>query len=189
LDLALWLDAADSDTIELSGSSVTNWMDKSGNDRHTGAATTAPTYVENVINGNNVVRFSGAAGCFFVLDYTLPANMSVDVRCVYSKPSLGGVNYQRVYSSGKTGFEDYSSDGIYLIPEFGGNGTLAGGPAMTSGSGVTTTNYFVQMRVGGAITGFSPFTGDIAELVITSAKLTTAEITYLETYLKGKWGL
>jgi hypothetical protein len=37
--LALWLDAADASTITLNGSNVSQWDDKSGNDRHASQAT------------------------------------------------------------------------------------------------------------------------------------------------------
>lgn len=38
---ALWLDAADSSTITLNGSTVSEWRDKSGNARHAAQATAA----------------------------------------------------------------------------------------------------------------------------------------------------
>ena len=43
---ALWLDAADADTITLNGSNVSQWDDKSGNDRHAtqGGSTAQPGY-------------------------------------------------------------------------------------------------------------------------------------------------
>ncbi len=44
--LALWLDAADSSTVTLNGSTVSQWNDKSGNARHVSQGTAAlqPTY-------------------------------------------------------------------------------------------------------------------------------------------------
>jgi len=55
---ALWLDAADSSTITLSGSTVTRWADKSGNGRDASGGV-APTYTSNAINNSNVVTFNG----------------------------------------------------------------------------------------------------------------------------------
>jgi hypothetical protein len=45
-DIALWLDATDSSTITLNGSNVSQWSDKSNNNRHAiqGTATLQPTY-------------------------------------------------------------------------------------------------------------------------------------------------
>lgn len=58
----LWLDAADTATISLSGSAVTQWSDKSGNSYNFSQATSArrPTSGVNTQNGNNVVTFSGS---------------------------------------------------------------------------------------------------------------------------------
>jgi hypothetical protein len=56
-DLALWLDAADSAQVTLSGSNVTAWGDKSSNalSLQSGAR---PTYVTNSLNGLPVVSFT-----------------------------------------------------------------------------------------------------------------------------------
>ena len=59
--LQLWLDADDSDTITLNGSTVSQWDDKSGNGYHVsqGTASNQPTYVTAVLNSKNIVRFDG----------------------------------------------------------------------------------------------------------------------------------
>jgi hypothetical protein len=56
---ALWLDAADANTIALDGSTVSQWNDKSGNGRNFSQATTAnqPVYATNALNGKNVINF------------------------------------------------------------------------------------------------------------------------------------
>ena len=61
-NLALWLDAADSSTITLNGSTVSQWNDKSGNARHASQPTAAnqPTYTANGLNGKPVVTFDGS---------------------------------------------------------------------------------------------------------------------------------
>lgn len=58
--LALWLDAADSSTITLNGSTVSQWNDKSGNGRHASQPTAAsqPAYTVNGLNGKPVLTFS-----------------------------------------------------------------------------------------------------------------------------------
>jgi len=60
-DLALWLDAADADTITLNGSDVSQWDDKSGNGRNVSQATAAqqPTFVSNGLNGKPTISFDG----------------------------------------------------------------------------------------------------------------------------------
>jgi hypothetical protein len=58
-DLALWLDAADTDTITLNGSDVSQWDDKSGNGNHASQATAAeqPTYQATGLNSKPTVSF------------------------------------------------------------------------------------------------------------------------------------
>lgn len=60
--LQLWLDADDSDTITLNGSTVSQWDDKSGNDYHVTQSTASyqPTYNTAQLNGKNVVTFDGS---------------------------------------------------------------------------------------------------------------------------------
>ena len=59
----LWLDADDSSTIVYNKetSLVTDWHDKSGNNRHAtqGAGANQPTYTTAGLNGKNVLTFSG----------------------------------------------------------------------------------------------------------------------------------
>jgi hypothetical protein len=58
----LWLDAADASTVQLSGSNVTTWLDKSGSGLNFSQATTArqPTYSVGTLNGQNGILFTGA---------------------------------------------------------------------------------------------------------------------------------
>jgi hypothetical protein len=56
----LWLDAADTSSITLSGSNVTQWSDKSGNGLNVSAASSQPTYVTNAVNGLGTLAFNGS---------------------------------------------------------------------------------------------------------------------------------
>jgi hypothetical protein len=64
---ALWLDAADSSTIDLSGSTVIRWRDKSGNGRDASGGV-PPMYTSNAINGLNAVTFNGSNTFLFTSD-------------------------------------------------------------------------------------------------------------------------
>lgn len=57
----VWLDAADAATITLNGSNVSQWNDKSGNNRHAtqGIASYQPTFVSNVSNGLPAIQTDG----------------------------------------------------------------------------------------------------------------------------------
>ena len=60
--LALWLDADDAATISLNGSTVSNWNDKSGNNRHVSQATATaqPTYLSVGFSGKPSLRTDGS---------------------------------------------------------------------------------------------------------------------------------
>jgi hypothetical protein len=57
-DLALWLDAEDTSTITLNGSTVSQWDDKSGNGRNASQATASfqPTYLATGFNGKPTLQ-------------------------------------------------------------------------------------------------------------------------------------
>jgi hypothetical protein len=69
--LALWL-RSDAGVV-LSGASVAQWSDQSGNNRHAipASAASQPALVPNGINGRAALQFDGAAGC---LAFALPVN-------------------------------------------------------------------------------------------------------------------
>jgi hypothetical protein len=55
----MWLDGADSSTLTLSGSIVTQWRDKSGSGNNATPVNTGPTLVQNVKNSLPGLSFSG----------------------------------------------------------------------------------------------------------------------------------
>ena len=61
LNSEVWLDAADSETITLNGSNVSQWNDKSGKNRHAtqGIASYQPLFVSNVSNGLPAIQTDG----------------------------------------------------------------------------------------------------------------------------------
>lgn len=68
----LWLDADDAATLQLNGSTVSNWVDKSGNGRDATQTTSLyqPTDTAAGLNGKHVLTFDGSADYFAVdLDF------------------------------------------------------------------------------------------------------------------------
>lgn len=55
----LWLDAADASTITESAGLVTQWADKSGNDRHALQDTYPPALIADALNGLPIIRGDG----------------------------------------------------------------------------------------------------------------------------------
>jgi len=59
LTVAAWYDAADASTVLTNGSSVTNWLDKSGNNRHVAQtnSTQRPSYASSIITFDGTTNF------------------------------------------------------------------------------------------------------------------------------------
>lgn len=64
--LQLWLDASDAASVTLNGSTVSQWSDKSGGNRHAtqGTANNQPTYTTNAVNGRPALSFDGTNDSF-----------------------------------------------------------------------------------------------------------------------------
>jgi hypothetical protein len=81
-NLALWLDAGDSGTVILNGSDVSEWRDKSGNDRHASQATPSnqPAYTSAGQNGLNTITLDGSNdGLSLAADLSLGSAHSIFV--------------------------------------------------------------------------------------------------------------
>ena len=69
---ALWLDAADASTVTTVNGNVSQWNDKSGNDRNAAQSTAGnrPLYQSAAQNGLNAVRFTAASSHFLTAGTT-----------------------------------------------------------------------------------------------------------------------
>jgi hypothetical protein len=77
---ALWLDADDASTITLNGSAVSQWNDKSGNNRHAtqASAPRQPTRTLSGLNGKTVLTFNGITdGQLMATTFGLSDNYSI----------------------------------------------------------------------------------------------------------------
>lgn len=108
----LWLDAADSSTITLSGSNVTQWNDKSGNSFNAVQTVTGkyPSYASTAVNGLSAIQTSSTGTTMYVpsLTVTFPPTVIMVVK----KTGTGGFN---------TGFVEMgpnvnTSNGFYITP-------------------------------------------------------------------------
>lgn len=75
---ALWLDSADFNTLVLNGSTVTSWVDKSGNGRTATQTTTAnqPTYNRTGYNNKPALSFDGTNDLLNMTDGSMPTGDS-----------------------------------------------------------------------------------------------------------------
>ena len=78
LNPGLWVDASDVTTITGSTSTISQWNDKSGNNRHLTQTTAAsrPTYKWNALNGLSVVQFDGSDDYFDGTGLGTPGSIS-----------------------------------------------------------------------------------------------------------------
>lgn len=210
-NLALWLDGADTSTMIINGTAVSQWNDKSGNG-HNAAQTNAamqPTLVSNAHNGHSSLHFSSANRQFLLASVPF-VNTSGTLFVTYIQNNLygrelyaranDGYNTIGYYSPQAFGFDDepitnyadawpHATSGVYF------NG--AGAP-------LTSNAYVIQDAVWPSLEngtyylaiGTDPDNqqqyatdGDISEVLYYTAALSTAQRQQVEGYLACKWGL
>lgn len=109
-----WYDAADTATITSSGGSVSQWNDKSGNERHAaqGTSTYQPTTGSITVNGRNVVSAPSATsgnGKFLKASASVVGN-ALTFMCVAQRTGAGNsANTYSRFMSLDTGGNDYDN--------------------------------------------------------------------------------
>jgi len=201
----LWLDAADANTITLSGSNVTGWNDKSGNNNHFVQSTSSaqPTYISNSLSFNGTSNYLYQSNTSQYILNNLSAWTIFSVQTINT--AAGGT--QIVYRYGIRGilyesisttyyFFNYSpiavsgsGDGIAAVVV--ANATETGyinGVSQGSATGPTTTGQDAfTLGASNASSGF--LNGYIYEIIMFNTALTTAQRQQVEGYLAAKWGL
>ncbi len=228
--VGLWLDAADTDTITLSETTLLQWNDKSGMERHAGLGQVSshPEYATNVLNGLPAVRFNALGGTQqLTVDLDFLAGTS-HVAFAVVKPLWGGPLYGANGSglgsnSLAVGFLD---GGAYRLdiqnnpyqPWYTANHTMGafnivafhwpvgGHHAVYANGGLEGTNALAALELGtmgfalgflsgggrigkGAADSSAYFNGDLAELIICTGAVSSAEQVLFEAYLSAKWGV
>ena len=207
---ALWLDANDTSTITLNGSTVSQWNDKSGNGRNAVQATAAnqPTYSTAVLNGKNVLtwpdalnnRFMATSASFSAQDVFIVARFRDGTQAAWLQA------YQGVFGGGAGEYIGLIGDAIdkwYNFCDFQ-QYRRNGGAQQTLGSIVTALplppSLLNSSRTAGSV--LSTFgigndrnlalnrgwSGIIAEAVVLSSIANTETRQLMEGYLAWKWG-
>lgn len=208
---AQWFDAADSSTITLNGSTVSQWRDKSGNNRHASQATSSaqPTLTASGLNGLSVLTFDG--GDNLPHGYGRPSGYAASVFVVASI-AAGLTGFRGIFSTGPTNAVGImmlargttSNWGTYsTVWQPAASSILGAGPnilEMVSAADDTGSFYingavdgtwgssFGQTGTIGGETG-QQIAGYIAEIVYCESALDTATRQKVEGYLAHKWGL
>lgn len=184
---SLWLDAADSSTLTLSGSNVTQWNDKSGNGRNTSSVTGTPQLSYSGGFRSLPSIYFGASSAFTgSISYTgttLTAFVVARVNTV--------ANPLRFFSLGQSGRNDYASTSDIVVLTTGNATTELGWyrnyVSVGNGSANVTTIYnspfLYTLNVNGS-TGVIVVNGNTAGPSTTSSGTTSGSFGY-STYAIG----
>jgi hypothetical protein len=147
---SLWLDAADLSTLSVSGSSVTEWRDKSGNARH--ATTTVRNPGITRVNDLNVINFTASGATKLdTPDFNIAPNRQF---CTFAVVSGAGLtsSFRRIAVTKQTGDTGSSST---AYPQFYLGTGSSNGDALQIAGGTDIT----APRVTGLGTGPQLLTG------------------------------
>jgi len=213
--LSLWLDAADSNTLTLSGSNVTAWRDKTGLNT-TSTIVGSPTRITSaLLNNLPAVRFNGSSDSLSYATFSLPQPLTVFAVTVQREASLAGYSFvlEPTASDGAGAVILYRSSPVTLF-YWAGAGDVAAVPTVTYSSNITG----VYSAVFNGASSFLGFNGqgtsnqnpgtlgwaglhlgrdwagvwqaqDVAEVLFYSSAFSTSQIQQVEGYLARKWGL
>jgi hypothetical protein len=218
-NLALWLKADAITGTSSGGSLATWLdSSAAGNNATQATSGTQPTYITNQINGYPIVRFNGAQNMAISLAALVSSSYTiivVEARAASGTQYLLGSNSNTPYSvmneniqfgyrAGTTfTLAQYSNDLNATISDYStktfniDEGTLdtsvghtiyQNGTSIASNSNVTPATVLNAPEIGGAAGG-GAFNGDIAEIIIYSTILTTAQRQNIEMYLGNKYGI
>lgn len=209
--LALWLDADDTATFTLNGSSVVQWNDKSGNSRHAseGTAANQPTYkaTDAVLGGKPSVGAETPIGTiglrtpsltarswFIVAAYGTGVETQFPASPVYptllSGPGVNGIERAGMGLAAEAGWFS-SAWAPYPFVNGAATVSLTALPMPMSilnftGSAAVTQNWNIGCNFN---TPNRSWNGPLGEIVAASDILSTEDRQKLEGYLAHKWGL
>lgn len=215
--IQLWLDASDASTITQSSGSVSQWNDKSGNNRDVvqASASQQPTY-----NADGYIVLDGTDDELEVVDGTVASDQYSIFGVINNQTTNTDANVAWFSTSGGGNPDIWctarSNAGIGTAVQLttGNTSVLRAGSKNTNllvghYSGTTSNNIYV--RVNGAQTTGSVntepnaqaatglvigrqkntrnFGGNIHEVLMYNRKLTDTEVAQVEAYLANKWGV
>jgi hypothetical protein len=130
----LWLDAADQNVMTLSGSTVTQWKDKSGNVKNTTSYAGTPTVNASAINGRQAITLNGSSS--FTGSITGSGN-TLTV-CIVGIQGSGCATDGGLLCFGRPGVADWQDTGSFTIEEGQLSGSMFSTRAFVSTQRTTT---------------------------------------------------
>lgn len=209
---ALWLDAEDTGTITLNGSTVSQWSDKSGNARNATQATGAlqPTYVSTGLNGKPTVNFT-VSNKMPTLNGAANGSGNFSLFLVRQETgSIAGFTVPFAFYAGQTSVAHVNTPYATTNSFVSWRGTVRSNPNILANTwyinswiedGTTTVfhnNGLLTVTYTGGSTPNSASSilmindgsaNHYAEVVIVHSALSTDNRQKLEGYLAWKWGL
>lgn len=211
ISTATWLDASDSSTIVLNGSTVSQWNDKSGNNLNATQTVAAqqPTYSLAAINGLNALSLDGVddwmslatatystAGCAFAVispssevSYSAFLSVSSEYTLYQGSGTLTQILRNTRISFGAVGVP---SSGGYILGYRAHTATPLYEMAINGSVVATNTAAFTIANPPNSI-GSNQSTNRLAalfgELILVNAEVSLDNRQRFEGYLAWKWGL
>jgi len=213
--LALWLDASDTSSMTLSGSSVTGWADKSGNNRNA-TSSGSPTLSSGQIVFSGSQLFSGSITnttanlTAFVVAKTTTSPATQFARILSA--SAGGNDFDNTPSMDVMVYLD-TANTLGSFRNFVTLSTVTTTPNQTflavTRTNATTNTFYLNGTAsstvtlsGGAVGSFgyttywvgsgptgANLTGTVSEVLYYHADLTDTQRQTIENYLAKKWGI
>lgn len=206
LNTAVWFDANDSSTITTdSAGNISQWSDKSGNNRHAAQGTDnmRPRYRESGLDGRGTISFDGSddilniGGADFLIrsayaiinandgtpfsafNRVLSSPTDPKIHALYAES--GAANF--ISSLPQTGAvsNTFYTDGAESI-DF----TALSDHKMVGAIGNSDSSARGDWKLGGPA---NMWNGDIVELITLTTALSTSDRQKLEGYLAWKWGV
>ena len=210
-DLLLWYRATD--VIKDGSDNVSQWTDLSGNDYHLlqASAGLQPLWVNNVLNGQPVLRSTGAKKMYVNLGTTYVQPITY---FIVWKVTTNTGNPQVPFDAITTGIHRLMFDPSNNIRGFGSSPNYLlyanGSPTMPfsvhsfvvngvsselnlnnilKASGYAGSDSISDFQVFNALYASRPLVGDIAEIIAVNELLNTSDKLSFGSYLKGRYNI
>ena len=206
--LVMWMDAADDTTFSYSsGTTVSQWRDKSGSNNHMVPISAGPTR-NAFLNSRKVLAFTTAqtigsitftmetsANTVFVVSRLTGATNQRVLTAYYNNWLLGhwGTQVNKYYAEGWVYLTTVTADTVWrmYMGDWSGSSTdLAS--FYSNGTVLTSANTGASAGPKGLginFQGGEPSTCEAAEIIVFNRVLSTAERRLVHTYLGQKWGI
>ena len=204
---SVWLDASDSTTFTLSGSLVSAWRDKSGNNNNTTNSGFSTPSLQNqtvTFTGTNGLRFSSAFPSFYdIFVIAAPLASTASWRTLLQMDG-GTATHTILVETGSTrlgnwfgSFRQFGSLTFTAVrallfarlnPNLTMEASFNGTPTLTSPTAAVGVASSGSINFGNA-NGSTQAWGDVNEFLVYNQQLPLSQRQQVEGYLAWKWGL